>query len=300
MKYNPICLIPFLVILGCSNRNNDSDAYGNFESTEVTISSEGNGKLIFLKIEEGDELNPGIQAGLVDTLQLYYKKEQLAARISSFYSKTIDIPSQINVLIERKKILEKERERINNLLAANAATQKQLDDLNGEIEVTERELKASQERLEISNKGLLSEIKPIRAQIDEINDQIRRCKINNPIKGTVLAKYAEENEITAFGKPLYKIADLTTVYLRAYISGEQLDDIKIGQKVTVLIDKDNKSFHNYNGIITWISEKSEFTPKIVQTKKERVNLVYAIKIKVANDGRIKIGMPGEVKFNGTE
>jgi HlyD family secretion protein len=296
MKYNYIFFLPFLTLLGCGNRNNSSDAYGNFETTEITISSEGNGKLIFFNIDEGDELKSGFEAGLVDTLQLYYKKEQLEARIASFHSKTIDIPSQINVLVERKKVLEKERDRVNNLLTANAATQKQLDDINGEIEVNDRELKANLERLEINNNGLLSEIKPLKAQIDEINDQIRRCKINNPVDGTVLSKYAQKNEITSFGKPLYKIADLSTVYLRAYVSGDQLDDIKIGQKVTVLIDEDNKSFHTYDGRITWISDKSEFTPKIVQTKKERVNLVYAIKIKVMNDGRIKIGMPGEVKL----
>jgi len=296
MKYNYLFLLPALVTLGCGNRNNESDAYGNFETTEVTISSESNGRLVFFNIQEGADLKSGFQAALVDTLQLYYKKEELVARIASFYAKTIDIPSQINVLIERRKVLDKERDRIKNLLTANAATQKQFDDINGEIEVTDKELKANQEMLEINNKGLLSEIKPIKAQIDEINDQIRRCKINNPIKGTVLAKYAEENEITSFGKPLYKIADLSTVYLRAYVSGDQLDDIKIGKKVVVLIDKDNKSFYNYDGVITWISEKSEFTPKIVQTKKERVNLVYAIKIKVVNDGKIKIGMPGEAKF----
>jgi HlyD family secretion protein len=296
MKYNYLFLIPVLATLGCDNRNNGSDAYGNFETTEVTISSESNGKLIQFNIEEGEDLKPGIQTGLVDTIQLYYKKEQFVARIASLYSKTIDIPSQINVLLERKKILEKEQNRIKNLFSENAATQKQLDDINGEIDIINKELKANQERLEINNKGLLSEIKPLKAQIDEINDQIRRCKINNPIQGTVLAKYAEENEITSFGKPLYKIADLSTVYLRAYLSGDQVDDIKIGQKVKVLIDKDNKSFHNYDGVITWVSEKSEFTPKIVQTKKERVNLVYAIKIRVVNDGRIKIGMPGEVKF----
>lgn len=296
MKLKFILALPLLSAIGCGDGDNGSDAYGNFEATEVTISAEGNGRLINFNIDEGDDLKPGEQVGQIDTLQLYYQKVQLVARIGSFYAKTIDIPSQINVLKERKKVLEVEKDRIIKLLNDKAATQKQYDDVEGQIEINDKDLAANQERLEINNRGLISEVKPIKAQIDQINDQILRCEIVNPIQGTILAKYAEGDEVTSFGKPLYKIANLSQLYLRAYVSGDQLDNIKIGQKVKVLIDKDKSSFHQYEGTITWISDKSEFTPKIVQTKEERVNLVYAIKVKVVNDGKIKIGMPGEVKL----
>jgi HlyD family secretion protein len=296
MKPEYLFLFPVIFSAACGNGNQDTDAYGNFEVTEVTISAEAAGKLIEFNVTEGDELPPGQVVGQIDTLQLYYRKSQLEARIGAVYSKTIDVPSQINVLKEKLKVLEIEKQRVVNLLQDSAATQKQYDDIQGQIEIARKDLAANEERLSVSNKGMLSEIRPLRTQIDEINDQIRRCRIVNPVNGTVLAKYAEAYEITAGGKPLYKIADLSTLYLRAYISASQLDDIKIGQKVAVLIDKDEDTFHNYDGVITWVSEKSEFTPKIIQTKEERVNLVYAIKVKVENDGKIKIGMPGEVRF----
>jgi HlyD family secretion protein len=282
---------------GCHRGNDKSDAYGNFEATEIIISSESNGKLLTFSIHEGDQLSSGQKIGLIDTIPLYLKKKQLEAKIISLSNKTINIPSQINVLIERKSNLERELNRINNLYKEGAATQKQLDDITGELEVINSEIKANRERLETSNEGLLSEILPLQYQIEEINDQINRAVVFNPVSGTVLTTYTEENEIVNYGKPLYRIADIEEMILRAYISGHQLDDIKIGQKVEVLIDKDKTDYRSYEGTISWISEKAEFTPKIVQTKEERVNLVYAIKIHVHNDGYIKIGMPGEVIFN---
>jgi HlyD family secretion protein len=233
----------------------------------------------------------------VDTITLHLKKKQLEAKIRALSNKTINIPSQINVLIERKSNLERDKKRIKNLYEAGAATQKQWDDIQGELQVINSEIKANRERLETNNAGLLSEILPLQYQIEEINDQINRAILYNPVHGTVLTKYSEENEIVSFGKPLYRIADINRIILRAYISGSQLDDIKIGQKVTVLIDKNKSDYRSYPGTISWISDKAEFTPKIVQTKEERVNLVYAIKILVENDGAIKIGMPGEVVFN---
>ncbi len=296
MKPEYLIIIPVLLLTACRHGNNGSDAYGNFEATEVTISADGNGQLINFNLDEGDDLNPGEPIGQIDTLQLFYRKQQLEASIGALYAKTINIPTQINVLKEKRRVMEVDKNRVVNLLKDSAATQKQFDDIQGQIDITNKDLAANEDRLDVTNKGLVSEVKPLRAQIDQINDQIRRCKIVNPIQGTVLAKYAEAHEMTGIGKPLYKIADLSVLYLRAYVSGDQLDDIKIGQKVKVLIDKDKDSFHTYDGEITWISDKSEFTPKIVQTKEERVNLVYAIKVKVQNDGKIKIGMPGEVKF----
>jgi len=291
-------LIPLLFLIqACNLGNNGSDAYGNFEATEILISSESNGKLLTFDLEEGNELSAGDKIGLVDTLTLHLKKKQLEAKIRALSNKTIDIPSQINVLIERKSNLERDKKRIKNLYEAGAATQKQWDDIQGELQVINSEIKANRERLETNNAGFLSEILPLQYQIEEINDQINRAILYNPVNGTVLTKYSEENEIVSFGKPLYRIADISRIILRAYISGNQLDDIKIGQKVTVLIDKNESDYRSYPGTISWISDKAEFTPKIVQTKEERVNLVYAIKILVENDGTIKIGMPGEVVFN---
>ncbi len=296
MKSEYLIIIPALILTACGHGKDGSDAYGNFEATEVTISADGNGQLVNFNLDEGDDLKPGEQVGQIDTLQLFYRKQQLEASIGALYAKTISIPTQINVLKEKKKVLEVDKNRIVNLLRDSAATQKQYDDVQGQIDINDKDLAANEERLLVSNSGLVSEVKPLHAQIDQIKDQIRRCKIVNPILGTVLAKYAEAYEMTSIGKPLYKIADLTVVYLRDTVSRDQLDNIKIGQKVSVLIDKDKNTFHTYSGEITWISDKSEFTPKIVQTKEERVNLVYAIKVKVQNDGKIKIGMPGEVKF----
>lgn len=297
--YLPFLISTLLLNQACRIGNDESDAYGNFEATEILISSESSGKLLDFDIEEGDLLTVGDKIGLVDTVLLYLKKKQLQAKIRALSIKTIDIPSQINVLIDRKSNLERDKKRIENLYNEGAATQKQWDDIRGELEVINSEIEANRERLKTNNTGLLGEILPLQYQIEEINDQINRAILFNPVSGTVLTKYAEENEIVSFGKPLYRIADISRIILRAYISGTQLDNIKIGQEVTVLIDEDQSDYRSYQGRISWIADKAEFTPKIVQTKEERVNLVYAIKILVENDGYIKIGMPGEVKFNGT-
>ena len=284
-------------ITGCNNSNDDADAYGNFEATEVLISAESNGKLMEFDLVEGDIINAGENIGLIDTIPLNLKKKQMQARIQALNTKTLDIPSQINVLIERKNVIEREKRRVESLFKEGAATQKQMDDINGQIDVINKELKANKERLETSNKGLLSEILPIQWQIEEVNDQINKSLIINPVSGTILTKYAEQYEIVNFGKPLYHIANLNELYLRAYIGGDNLSQIKLGQSVKVYIDEGKNDLKEYEGTITWISDKSEFTPKIVQTKEERVNLVYAIKVRVINDGGIKIGMPGEIKFN---
>lgn len=296
VEYTSLICLLIPVMISCSNGNGEADAYGNFEATEVVISSESNGKLLDFNIEEGRKIKAGDQVGLVDTMQLYFRKKQVYGRIGALSTKTLDIPTQINVLIDRRSNLEREKNRLENLFKDGAATQKQLDDINGEIDVVNSELKANREKLRTTNKGLLSEINPLQYQIEEINDQINKSIIRNPLNGTVLTKYAEENEVVNYGKPLYRISDINQMYLRAYISGNQLGMIKLGQKVQVRIDENEEDYKNYNGTISWISDKAEFTPKIVQTKEERVNLVYAIKIRVENDGFIKIGMPGEVLF----
>lgn len=276
----------------CSSNNNKADAYGNFEATETIVSAEGNGKLLQFTVEEGQLLKKNEQIGVIDTLQISLKKEQLKANKISIQSKSKNVLSQIRVLKEQLHTAKINQSRIQKLVAANAGTQKQLDNINGEVSVLKEKINS----IETQNSAVLSELKGINAQINLLNDQINKSIIKNPVLGTVLVKYAEPNEITAFGKPLYKIANLNSLELKSYVTETQLANFKIGQKVKVLIDLGEKS-KNYEGKITWIADEAEFTPKIIQTKEERVNLVYAIKVTVQNDGFIKIGMPGEVWFN---
>ena len=285
-------IIPFLVfasLVSCNKNNDKADGYGNFEATEVTISAEANGKIEFLKLEEGDMLEPKSTVGLIDTTQLYFNKQQLIASKNTVYSKSSNVLSQIKVLQEQLKTAKIEQKRIQSMFAENAATKRQVDEIEGKVSVIEEQIRS----VETQNAPIVNEVKSISVQIEKINDQIQKSKIINPIKGTVLAKYAEPNEVTAFGKPLYKIADISEMTLRVYISETQLANIKIGQKVSVKIDAD-AAMKNYEGTISWISAVAEFTPKVVQTKEERVNLVYAVKVVVKNEGSLKIGMPAEM------
>ncbi|HQK40852.1 MAG TPA: HlyD family efflux transporter periplasmic adaptor subunit [Flavobacterium alvei] len=278
--------------MSCNKTNDKADGYGNFEATEVTISAESSGKIDYLKLEEGDVLEPKIQVGLIDTTQLYFNKQQLMASKSTVYSKSANVLSQIKVLQEQLKTAQIEKERIQNMFAENAATKRQVDEIDGKVSVILEQIKSVQTQ----NAPIVNEVKSIDVQIEKINDQIQKSKIINPIKGTVLSKYAEPNEVTAFGKPIYKIADISEMTLRVYVSETQLAQIKVGQKVNVKIDAD-AGMKTYPGIISWIASSAEFTPKIVQTKEERVNLVYAVKVKVKNDGILKIGMPAEMWVN---
>ena len=289
-----------LLFESCSDHAGDADAYGNFEAVEIMVSSQANGKIMSLKLEEGDLLDQNEIVGYVDTLQLHLKKEQLLASIQALQSRTQNVRVQIEVLQKQKANLEREKRRIQTLLLDSAATSKQLDDINGEIAVTDQRIAATRSQLNTVNRGILSEMKPLKIQIEQLEDQIDKSVIRNPVKGTVLTKYAEESEITAFGKPLYKIANLKKINLRAYISGDQLSQIKLGQKVTVKIDVPGDKYESHRGTITWISSEAEFTPKIIQTKEERVNMVYAFKVEVPNDGSMKIGMPGEVYFSSNQ
>lgn len=285
-------IITFILItsmISCNKNNDKADGYGNFEATEVTISSEANGKIDYLNLEEGDILKPNIQVGLVDTTQLYFNKQQLIASKNTVFSKSKNVLSQINILKEQLKTTLIEQNRIQNMFAENAATKRQLDEIVGKVSVLNEQIKS----VETQNAPIINEIKSIDVQIEKINDQIEKSKIINPIKGTVLSKYAEPNEVTAFGKPLYKIADISEMTLRVYISETQLSQIKIGQQVTVKIDVE-KDMKSYPGTISWIASSAEFTPKIIQTKEERANLVYAVKVEVKNDGSLKIGMPAEM------
>jgi HlyD family secretion protein len=258
----------------------------------LLISAEAAGKILRLDVEEGQKLNSGDTVGLIDSIPLYLQKNQLEATIDAVRTRKNSVSAQIDVLKEQKKTLLVEKERLERLLTDGAATTQQMDQVEGQLNTLNSQIRSTETQFT----SIDSEIRSMSTQIDQVNDKIRRCFIINPIEGTVLEKYAEPFEMAAAGRILYQIADLDKMDLRAYVSGEQLPHIQLGQEVRVLIDQDSKNNRELKGIITWISDRSEFTPKIIQTKEERVNLVYAIKIRVMNDGSIKIGMPGEVRF----
>lgn len=281
-----------IFLAACSGKNKKSDAYGNFEADEVIISSEVSGKLILFNIEEGNEVNAGTLVGLIDTTDLQLKKEQLIAQKNATSTKTGNISSQIEVQQQQKNNLLIDKARIEKLLKDGAATKKQLDDINANINLVDKQILS----IQTQNASIPSEIQSLDKQIAQVEQCIKKSHLVNPMKGTVLDKYMMQDELVTPGKSLYKIADLSNITLRAYISETQLSAVKLGQKVEVLIDKGKNDFTKYEGIVSWISSTAEFTPKIIQTKEERVNLVYAIKVKVKNDGVLKIGMPGEVNF----
>ena len=295
--YNNILPILGLSILtvslfSCGSDNGKADGYGNFEATEITISAENNGKLMQFDIKEGDKLEKEQFIGYIDTIPLALKREQLEVSKAVISSKSKGVLSQINVLKAQLNTANTNKTRTENLIKDNAGTQKQLDDVTGEINVIKNQIQS----VEIQNAPVVNELKSIDVQLKQLDDQIQKSKIINPIAGTVLSKYAEPNEITVFGKPLYKIADLNTMQLRVYISETQLGNIKIAQEVTVKID-DGDGMKSFKGKINWIASEAEFTPKIIQTKEERVALVYAAKVDVINDGSLKIGMPAELWIN---
>ena len=298
MKYYKHILATTIIatsLFSCGNDNGKADGYGNFEATEITISAENNGKLMQFNLEEGDILQKAQFIGYIDTIPLSLKREQLEVSKAVISSKSKGVLSQISVLNSRLRTANTNKTRAQNLIKDNAGTQKQLDDVSGEIDVIKNQIRS----VEIQNAPVVNELKSIDVQLKQIDDQIEKSKIINPTHGTVLTKYAEPNEITAFGKPLYKIADLTTMQLRVYISETQLANLKIGQEVTVKID-DADTMKSYKGTINWIASEAEFTPKIIQTKEERVALVYAVKVDVKNDGSLKIGMPAEMWMSNSE
>jgi HlyD family secretion protein len=283
-------------MISCKTNGNDSDATGSFESVETIISTEAAGTLMQFNVEEGQTLTIGQRVGYVDSVQLYLRKMQLEAQISSTLGQQPDIPVQVASLQTQLKEAEKNLARTENLFKANAATQQQLDDMTTQVETLKKQIEAQRSALGITSKTLGLETTPLKRQIDQLNDQLMKCRIVNPVNGTVLSKYAQAHEVASPGKALYKIAATDTLILRAYITGTQISQVKLGQKVTVQIDDGVKKFRTYPGTIYWISDKSEFTPKTIPTKEERADLVYAIKVRVANDGYIKIGMYGQLKF----
>lgn len=284
-----------LLISGCS-RKKGFDASGSFEAVETIISADGNGTIKRFDIEEGQELKAGQNIGYIDTLQLYLKKKQLQAQIRSILIQKPDISLQLASLRVRLQSAERNQKRTADLARKGSVTQKQLDDANTLVADIKRKIEAQKSSLDISSKFMESQTTPLKYEIKDINAKIRDCLIVNPINGTVLTKYAEQNETAIEGKALYKIANLSSIILRAYFTGSQLSRIKLNDTVKVYANRDGDNYKEYKGRVEWISDKAEFTPKDILTKEERENLVYAVKIRVKNDGYLKIGMNGQVRL----
>jgi len=296
MKSSPLNMLVALLFFSCNGNNNRFDATGTFEATEVIVSSESSGKLLVFNLEEGQVLKSGQKIGAIDSTQLYLNKLQLRENQKAVLAGKPDIKTQMEATKREIENTQSEKKRIENLVKGEVASQKQLDDINTKLAVLESRLAAQQSSLNITTSTLTQQSNAINAQLAMVQDQLKKCKIINPIDGTVLTKYAMQNEMTLSGKALYKVANLSSVILRAYVSGSQLSEIKLGQSVRVLVDAPDDGYKEYAGTITWVSDKAEFTPKTIQTKDERANLVYAVKINVKNDGYLKLGMYGEVKF----
>jgi HlyD family secretion protein len=297
MKRNILLYFFLLLLVGCRNGQNNHDASGVFEATEIIVSAKMNGEIVFFNVEEGTLVQKDSVLGFIDTTQLYLKKLQLQTGLQAVNSKTIDISAQIASAKEQLKTLERERKRFVTLVNNKVANQKQLDDINSSIATLKKQITAQSEQMSNANSGISSEAKSVEVQIAQIEDMLCQSIIKSPVSGTVLAKYAERGELAAAGKPLFKVADLSVMYLRAYIVGSQITDLKLGQRVKVFSDKGESASRLHEGTISWISDNAEFTPKTIQTRDERSNLVYPVKIAVRNDsGFIKQGMYGEVDF----
>lgn len=289
---------PLLVLLAasCVEGNKAYDASGVFESTEVTVSAEGNGKILSLDLQEGDRLEAGQIVGCIDTVQLHLSEIQLEASRRAVGSGRLDISRQIAALESQIGKQRQELDRFTKLEKAGASNRKQVEDIQAQIETLERQLAAQKESLNSSNRNVSGQADALEAQIEQIRDRIRKCVITSPVAGTVLAKYSEAGEFAALGRALFKVADIDNIRLRAYITADQLTTLKLGQQVRVFADQGSSGRKEYAGTLIWISDKAEFTPKTIQTRDERANLIYAVKIAVENDGLIKLGMYGDIKF----
>jgi HlyD family secretion protein len=298
------------VLISCNGNGNEFDASGTFETDEVVVSSTANGQLLFFNLDEGSVLAKDSLIALVDPTGLNLQKEEVDATIQALNQQTLNVSPQVQLLNDQMKVQQSqmnnllhEKKRIENLLKQDAATGKQLDDINAQIDVVNKQIAVTQQQINVQrntigtqNRSILSQKKPLEKKAAQVEDMLNKTKILNPVQGTVITKYALAGEITSVGKPLYKVADLSYMNLRAYVTGNQLPNIKLGQSVRVFIDQGTEKFKEYEGTIIWISDEAEFTPKTIQTKEERANLVYAVKVKVKNDGYLKIGMYGEMKL----
>lgn len=294
MKRSTMYLL-LLILAGCS-RSESFDATGTFEATEVTVSAEASGRILAFNVNEGDRIEQGQTVGTIDTVQLYLQKMQLERQIASVRSNRPDISKQVTALQEQIAQQETERTRVKRLLDDGAATTKQLDDIDASLKILNGQLEATLSTLRNNTASIDENSSSIELQIAQVEDRLAKCRIVSPVTGTVLAKYAETGELASTGRPLMKVADLDHIYLRAYFTSEQLAALQLGQEVTVTADFGADEQYKYPGHIIWIASESEFTPKNIQTRNTRANLVYAVKIAVENDGRLKIGLYGEVNL----
>ncbi|MFZ0281175.1 MAG: HlyD family efflux transporter periplasmic adaptor subunit [Bacteroidales bacterium] len=292
MKTRQFLLIAALVFSGCTNKTGIADAYGNFEATEVTVSAETSGRIIKFDITEGIETDSGTMVAMIDTTLLYLQKAEIDAGMKSVRSRLGSVDAQNDILSQQIENLNVNIARIENMLKDDAATKKQYDDLTGQVAVLRKQIAANNTQ----KASVEAELAVYKSKKTTLNEQIARCSVKSPLKGTIIEKYAEAGEMTSAGKPLVKIADLSLIKLKVYVSGARLGNIKTGQECTVRVDSGEKGYSSFTGRISYISGKAEFTPKIIQTKEERVTLVYAVTIDVKNDGTMKSGMPGEAIF----
>lgn len=285
-----------LLFTGCGDIDDDFDACGQIEAVDVIVSAESNGKIISLDVPEGSVLEQGECVGAIDSMQIYLQKMELADRKRNAASRIVDIDKQLAPQKSRLENLIVDKERYENLLAKDAGTKKQVDDIEFQIAVSKGEIEAQEQTYKNNNSGVESELAMYDVQIAQKEDMLRKCRIVSPVAGTVLTRYVEEGETVTSGKPIFRIADMNDVYVRAYFSTSQLASLKTGSKVKVYPDDGSDRLKEYEGTVTWISEQAEFTPKNIQTRDDRADLVYAAKISVANDGYLKLGMYAYVKI----
>lgn len=290
------CVLAGFALTSCNRNGNKADAYGTFETDEITISAETSGKLLSFIVDEGEQVKKGQEVGSIDSIQLFLKVKQLMSQIDAIKSKIPNINAQSDVQTEQLKVLNVEYDRTKKMFADGSATQKQLDDIEGKVSLAKKQKDA----IDIQKSAVFAEVPALNAQVEQIKDQLRRCKILNPTDGKVLVTYVNQFENVVQGKALYKLANMDYMYLRAYISGVQLHRFQPGNKVKVYIDSENDKLIEMEGTITWVSSEAEFTPKIIQTREERAKLVYPMKVKVKNDGSIRIGMPAEVRLTDSQ
>jgi HlyD family secretion protein len=292
MKTRSLIIIAAILLGGCKNKTNQADAFGNFEATEVTVSAETSGRILQFDAMEGSEIEKGAEIALIDTILFHLQKAEIDAGMKSVRTRINSISAQNDILDQQIENLNVNIKRIEKMLKDDAATQKQFDDLTGQVAVLQKQIAANNTQ----KASIAAELAVYESKKATLNEQVRRSSVSSPLKGTLIEKYSEAGEITAAGKPLVKIADLSVIKLKVYVSGAQLGSVKIGQQCTVRTDSGEKGYSSFQGTVSYISGKAEFTPKIIQTKEERVTLVYAVEIEVKNDGTLKSGMPGEAIF----
>jgi len=292
MKTGLMILTVFIILTACRDKTGEADAFGTFEATEVTVSSETNGRILSFPLTEGTEIAKGAEIALIDTMLYHLQKGEIDAGMRSVSTRIGSIDAQNDISNQQIANIDVNINRIANMLKDDAATKKQYDDLTGQVAVLEKQINANN----IQKVSIAAELALFESKKATLNEQMLRCRVKSPLQGTIIEKYAEEGETTAAGRPLVRIADLSLMKLKVYVSGAQLGNIRIGQNCAVRIDQGRKEYKSLAGTISYVSGKAEFTPKIIQTKEERVTLVYAVTIEVKNDGTIKSGMPGEAIF----